>query len=294
MMGGTITVQSAVGQGSTFRFRFPNVTITELGELKPAAGPEAGDFSQFAPAVILVADDVALNRQLVAGYFEGTAHRLLYANDGREALALAEQHQPAVILMDMRMPELNGYEATRLLKANPALQHIPVIAVTASSFREEEARARTLCEGFIRKPFTRAELVAELQKFLQPAAAAARPVSEVSPGAPAPAAAATVPAELLAQWPELVARLRSEESEIWPELCDTLELKPIEDFATRLRSWGESYGAAPLCDYAAQLLEQAQQYDLDRLPQTLAAFQTLIATLAEQARRAADNSASSS
>jgi CheY-like chemotaxis protein len=294
MMGGTVTVQSAAGQGSTFRFKFPNLAITELGEPRTAEGGDGGDFSQFAPATILVADDIALNRQLVAGYFEGTAHQLLYATDGREAVALAERHRPDLILMDMRMPELNGYEATRLLKANPALKQIPVIAVTASSFREEEAKARTLCEGFIRKPFNRAELVAELQQFLKRAGEAAAAKRAEAPGPPAAAAAAEVPAELVTKWPELLARLRAEQSGGWPELCETLELKPVEDFAARLRALGESYGAAPLRDYAAELLEQAQQYDLDRLPKTLEAFPPLIETLAARARPAGNDAGSPS
>src|SRR5213596_3071499 len=80
-----------------------------------------------------------------------------------------QRHRPDVILMDMRMPDLDGYEATAQLKANTALKYIPVIAVTASSFREEEARARKVCEGFVRKPFNRAELIAELKRFLKPA-----------------------------------------------------------------------------------------------------------------------------
>src|SRR5260221_13541407 len=82
---------------------------------------------------------------------------------------MAEKHRPDVILMDMRMPELDGHETTKRLKANPVLKHIPVIAVTASSFREEEAKARKICDGFIRKPFNRAELIAELRRFLKPA-----------------------------------------------------------------------------------------------------------------------------
>src|SRR3989442_13005967 len=169
MMMGAITVRSELGKGSTFRFVFPNVAITELAETSAVVGGGDGDFSQFQPATILVADDVALNRTLLAGYFEGTPHKLIIATNGREALELAERDRPDLILMDMRMPELNGYDTTQLLKANTALKHIPVIAVTASSFREEEARARTVCEGFIRKPFNRAELIAELRRFLKPA-----------------------------------------------------------------------------------------------------------------------------
>ena len=140
MMHGVITVQSEPGKGSAFRFEFPNVAITELAESNAIATDGQGDFNQFAPATILVAYDVALNRALVAGFFEGTAQKLLTATNGLEALEQAEKNKPDVILMDMRMPELDGHETTKRLKANPALKHIPVIAVTASSFRDEEAR----------------------------------------------------------------------------------------------------------------------------------------------------------
>ena len=72
MMHGVITVQSEPGQGSAFRFEFPNVAITELAESDAIATSGEGDFTQFAPATILVADDVALNRALLTGYFEAT------------------------------------------------------------------------------------------------------------------------------------------------------------------------------------------------------------------------------
>jgi CheY-like chemotaxis protein len=144
MMHGVITVRSESGKGSTFRFVFPHVAISELAETSPVIAGGEGDFSQFAPATILVADDVALNRALLTGYFEGTPHKLITATNGREALELAERHRPDVILMDMRMPDLNGYEASALLKASAALKHIPVIAVTASSFRKKSACAESL------------------------------------------------------------------------------------------------------------------------------------------------------
>ena len=144
MMHGVIAVESEPGKGSSFRFEFPNVAITELAESDAIATDGQGDFTQFAPATILVADDVALNRALLTGYFEGTEHKVFLATNGLEALEQADKHRPDVILMDMRMPELDGHEATKRLKANPESKHIPVIAVTASSFREEEARAKDL------------------------------------------------------------------------------------------------------------------------------------------------------
>jgi signal transduction histidine kinase/ligand-binding sensor domain-containing protein/DNA-binding NarL/FixJ family response regulator len=272
MMRGIVTVQSELGKGSTFRFVFPNVAITELADTSAVVVGGAGDLCQFAPATILVADDVALNRQLVAGYFEGTAHRLVQATNGREAVALAEQHRPDVILMDMRMPDLNGYEATALLKANPALNAIPVIAVTASSFREEEARARRLCEGFIRKPFNRAELVAELSRFLKPAQAQKEAPAETSVETPPAESAAAAPADAIAKRPGLLAKLREEQATVWTRLCQTMAIGEIEEFAARLQALGEAGHWPELRTFASTLQQQAQEFDLDRLPQTLQRF----------------------
>jgi CheY-like chemotaxis protein len=222
-----------------------------------------------------------LNRALLTGYFEGTVHKLITATNGLEALEQAEKHRPAVILMDMRMPELDGYEATKRLKANPALKHIAVIAVTASSFREEEARARKACDGFIRKPFNRAELIAELKRFLKPADKSDAPSRSAGQSVSVADVPSSVPAEVRAKWPELVAKLRAEQTGIWPDLCLTLELKPVEEFAARLRMLGETYRAQPLQRYGKELFDQAQQFDLDRLPKSLEAFPQLIAELAQ-------------
>jgi signal transduction histidine kinase/CheY-like chemotaxis protein len=268
MMHGVITVKSESGKGSAFRFMFPNVVITELAEFDAIATDGQGDFNQFAPATILVADDVALNRALLAGYFEGTAHKLITATNGLEALEQAEEHHPDVILMDMRMPELDGHETTKRLKANPALEHIPVIAVTASSFREEEARARKICDGFIRKPFNRAELIAELKRFLK-YAESEQPLGAAS--APA-AVAAPASAELLARRPALLVKLREEERTVWPGVSQRMEIGEIEEFALRLKGYADDGSFPELQAYAAALSQQVEAFDVDRLAKTLPDF----------------------
>jgi len=279
MMHGTITLRSELGKGSTFRFWFPNVAITQFDETSAVVGGGDGDFSQFQPATILVADDVALNRALLNGYFEGTPHKLITATNGREALEMAERHRPDLILMDMRMPDLNGYEATAMLKANAALKHIPVIAVTASSFREEEARARKVCEGFIRKPFNRAELIAELRRFLKPAHSLEPGPTEggkvtIASGSPIPISDAA-----LARRPELLARLRDEEQRVWPGLCKRKSMDEIEQFARRLKDWADSGQWSALRAYAENLDQQVQEFDLDLLPGTLQSFPAIIGSL---------------
>jgi CheY-like chemotaxis protein len=279
MMNGVITVQSEPGKGSTFGFLFPNVAITELAESDAVATDGQGDFNQFAPATVLVADDVALNRELVAGYFEGTALKLITATNGLEALTQAEKHRPDVILMDMRMPELDGHETTKRLKENLALKHIPVIAVTASSFREEEARARKTCDGFIRKPFNRAELVAELKHFLPcvttQATLGTAPVMETALAV----GEAPISAEVLARRPELLAKLREEEERVWPALCKAKAMDKVEQFAARLKVWAEEGQWSALRVYAENLEKQVQEFDLTQLPQTLNNFPAILRSL---------------
>jgi PAS domain S-box-containing protein len=279
MMRGVITVQSEPGQGSAFRFEFPNIAITELAEPDAIATDGQGDFTQFAPATILVADDVALNRALLTGYFEGTGHKVVLASNGLEALAQAEQHCPDVILMDMRMPELDGHETTKRLKANPELKHIPVIAVTASSFREEEARARKICDGFIRKPFNRSELIAELKRFLKPVTTPVRQAAAEASPATGVATSTPVSAAVLARRPELLARLREEEQRVWPGLCKRKAMDEVEQFAQRLKAWSEAGEWPALHAYAESLDQQVQEFDLDRLPRTLQNFPEIIGSL---------------
>jgi signal transduction histidine kinase/DNA-binding response OmpR family regulator len=281
MMHGVITVQSEPGRGSAFRFMFPNVAITELAESDAIATDGQGDFSQFAPATILVADDVALNRALVAGYFEGTAHKLITATNGLEALEQAEKHRPDVILMDMRMPELDGYEATKRLKANPALKGIAVIAVTASSFREEEARARKACDGFIRKPFNRAELIAELKRFLKPAHQRGIEPSD-GKAETAPVEPSAIPEAVWASRPDLLAKLRQEHATVWPRLCRMMDMGEVEEFAKRLEAWSEGGQLPVLRNYAAELMMDVDSFDVDQLAKTLKRFPVLFETAGQK------------
>jgi signal transduction histidine kinase/ligand-binding sensor domain-containing protein/DNA-binding NarL/FixJ family response regulator len=279
MMHGAIHVESEPGTGSTFRFTFPNVVITDLAESDGVVTGGEGDFTQFAPATILVVDDVVLNRRLVEGYFEGTEHRLIAGTNGREGLALAEAHRPDVILMDMRMPELDGYETTKRLKANPDLKHIPVIAVTASSFREEEARAREVCDGFIRKPFNRSELIAELKRFLKGAEAAAPEPDVATATESAKEPTGPLPDEVVSRRPGLLESLRTEYTTAWARLVQTMPIGEIEEFAVKLRALAEEGRWPELHTYAGTLERQAQEFDLDRLPHTLARFTEVVEAL---------------
>jgi len=181
----------------------------------------------------------------------------------------------------MRMPGMNGYEATERIKANPSLKAIPVIAVTASSFREEEARARKVCDGFIRKPFNRSELIAEFKRFLK--LSGTQDTKRV-PGDDTSVASASAVASTaaLVRRPELLAKLREEEERVLPRLLRTMDMGEIEEFARRLGQWAVEGEWSKLREFASALLQQVEAFDVDQLPRTLQNFSNLCGSLAAQ------------
>jgi len=114
---------------------------------------------------ILIVEDIELNRELLAQLLEDD-HRLLLAGDGVAALELART-QPDLILMDLSLPKLDGWEATRRLKADPALAHIPIIVLTAHAMRGDEERARASgCDDFLTKPIDEDRLFEKVARYL--------------------------------------------------------------------------------------------------------------------------------
>lgn len=117
--------------------------------------------------VVLIAEDFEDARELYRDYLEFSGFTVETAADGRVAVTRAVELQPDVILMDASMPVLDGWQATRKLKANPATRHIPVIALTAHAFEDarEDAKAAG-CDGFLAKPCLPDDLVAKLRSTL--------------------------------------------------------------------------------------------------------------------------------
>jgi two-component system, cell cycle response regulator DivK len=117
---------------------------------------------------ILVIEDVEFNRDLLVQLLEED-YEVLTAVDGAEGLALAERERPDLVLMDLSLPVIDGWEATRRLKAHPALKDVPVIALSAHAMIGDEERARQAgCDDYLSKPLNDQLLFAKLDKFLGP------------------------------------------------------------------------------------------------------------------------------
>ena len=121
-----------------------------------------------AQPLVLVADDYADVREMYAEFLEYAGFRVIQAKTGAEALDAAREFRPDVILMDVTMPGLDGFTATRLLRQDPAFATTPILMLTAHVFAEHEDKAQAAgCSGFIRKPCLPDDLVREVRDAVQ-------------------------------------------------------------------------------------------------------------------------------
>ena len=116
--------------------------------------------------IILVVDDTDWNRDLLVQLLEED-YDILQAADGGEGVRMAEQHKPDLILMDLGMPVMDGWQATRAIKANEALKNIPIIAVTSHAMVGDEIEARKAgCDDYLSKPIDDEALIAKIKRFI--------------------------------------------------------------------------------------------------------------------------------
>ncbi len=116
---------------------------------------------------ILVIEDHEDTRRILRDLLTNAGYEVIEVATGEEGVASAETNRPNLILMDIQLPGLDGYEATRRIKANPALQHIPVIAVTSYGLSGDDAKAFNAgCDAYVAKPFSPRSLLAKIREYV--------------------------------------------------------------------------------------------------------------------------------
>ena len=234
LMGGDLRVRSASGQGATFTCDLC-VEFADAAENSPPAAPRRA--IALAPGQprfrLLVADDAADNRRLLVTLLQPFGFEVREAANGQEAVEQWRAWQPHLVFMDLRMPVLDGMEATRRMKATPQEPPTKVVALSANMMEDDRAAAMaTGCDEFLRKPFRDAEIVAALEaqlgaRFVYDEPPAAAPRAELSADALA-AAIAALPRDLrvdlmhateqcdIARMERLIAQMRASQ----PALAD--------------------------------------------------------------------------
>ena len=166
---GSVSLQSAPGAASRFTMSLPwhgaQALEARLASASPPVSPRAA--GEGAPVTVLLAEDSQVGAELVQEYLEAKDYVVVVARDGAEAVDLARTAQPAVILMDMQMPVMDGLEATRHIRADSSTAHIPIIALTALAMAGDDERC--LAAGatrYLHKPVSLAELARTIEELI--------------------------------------------------------------------------------------------------------------------------------
>jgi PAS domain S-box-containing protein len=169
LMGGEITVTSQVNQGTCFRILFPFKLATANQTVIPKKTQQVIGLTPHSPTYrILVVDDILESRLLLKNLLSSVGFEVKEAVNGKEAIKVWQDWQPHLIWMDMRMPEMDGYTATREIKKTEQGKKTTIIAITASAFEEEkQAMLEAGCNDCVRKPFISHTIFETMAKHLE-------------------------------------------------------------------------------------------------------------------------------
>jgi two-component system cell cycle response regulator DivK len=116
---------------------------------------------------ILVVEDQVDNRQILRDLLGNAGYELTEAENGEEAIVVVARRRPDLILMDIQLPIMDGYEATRRIRTNPDLKSVPIIAVTSYALAGDENKALAAgCDGYVTKPYSPRDLLAKVRSYL--------------------------------------------------------------------------------------------------------------------------------
>ena len=277
MMNGRIDVGSIEGKGSRFSIIIRDVVREDKKPMKAGEIPHL-KATRFQRKRVLVVDDVESNRLFLKELLEKANLEVLEAQNGHEAVIITPEYRPDLILMDIRMPVMNGFESAVLLRDDPRSARIPIIAVTASS---STLKASSVLEkgfsGFISKPIDIGELMSELLRYfpsLPKNTGTGR--EETNPKA----IGISIPA---ADMKKLLSALDPGFTEKWRFFNTRQPIREVRAFAAAVSELGRKHHANIIEEYGERLLSCANNFDVEKMTETLAEFPELVEGLRELA-----------
>ncbi|MCP5046110.1 MAG: response regulator [bacterium] len=274
IMNGRISVESNAGEGSTFNIILEDVPVIAMESTPPDEESLDLKLIHFEKATVLVVDEVESIRVMLQGILTRFNLEVLTAGSGQDALQIAGERLPDVILMDLIMPEMDGIEAVKRLKNDPKTKHIPVIVITAS-VKDIKNKNIPGC-GWVwhlEKPIRVNRLFRVLSAYIGYSLTLERPAPEPSERYE------PLPEETVKGLPLLIRTLREE---FLPELEHfegVLKMEDVKNFGIRVKQLGIDFGIPQLVDYADQLDFYEQSFDITAIEKVLEEFPAMVEAL---------------
>ncbi|MFN8242089.1 MAG: ATP-binding protein, partial [Bacteroidales bacterium] len=262
-MNGTIIVRSEEGKGSIFTITIPDVVVPAVENNVTATDEVLSDFI-FNNGEVLVVDDVRLNIETIENLLFDSGLTIISANSGNEALEILNKHRPDIVLLDLRMPGMDGFEVARRIKASPSLRGLPVIAFTASVVNIDKIMATSIFDGCLLKPVNRTDLRNQIALFLNHDKVVYHNSAEVKPALPD-----SIPNEVMVSVSQFREFVDIEIMPFWESIKDNMVLFSIEEFSARLKNLARQFKFTYLEEYAIKLDDSLEIFDIDEIKSTL-------------------------
>ncbi len=269
MMNGEISVHSKPNEGSTFIIKLNGIDIASTVAKEDTNQLQIPDLS-IKNMKILIVDDIELNRKLVREYLGNNNLDIYEAEDGKQALQISQEIVPDIILMDMKMPVMDGYEATTKILAIDKLSAIPIIALTASAMKGDEDRILKIgCKAYLPKPVDQFALISKIadlvpenkveqnnQRYLE--SRAKYPIIDVSQD------------YIIKDYDNFISEFEKDILPTANKLEHRFVIGEVEEFVKLLYTFAEKYKIKFLTDIANNLQAQSEKFDLQGIKKVIA------------------------
>jgi len=264
MMNGSIRLKSTVGEGTTFVIILHRVIVPCQGEEVEEPEEQLSGALDFNGGSLLLVEDIESNCQVIRGYMEPHKISLKTAANGLEALQLLETFRPDLILMDLQMPVMNGYDAAKIIKSDERFLSIPVIALTASSLKQSREEINMLMDGYLEKPVSKKDLLREMMKYLP---YTLKEGADLLQGQHQ---------DMSSVNRELLEMLNGPLMERWHKVSEDMFMEEIKLFAGEVIEAGKLHMESPVGEYGKALLGFAESFKIDRMTRNLEKFPAMV------------------
>lgn len=281
MMGGQIHVLPNHPVGSIFEVMIKGVTVSSAYSEDDRELEDIDVFYDFENAKVLIVDDIDINRKLIRIYLENSDITIFEAENGIQAIQMAETYMPDIILMDMKMPEMDGFEATKKLRQIDFLYEVPVIALTASAMSGDEEKILDAgCSSYIAKPVEKGALLREMAKFIPDKIKSAKSKSSEADRSESDSDISESDSNYaILNKTELLDKLNGDLMQQNNKLKQTLIIGNVKTFGEELSQIGVNHNSDLVVKYGERIVNLANNFDLINIKKALEYYPQIIMKL---------------
>jgi PAS domain S-box-containing protein len=275
LMNGTVGVDSKLNKGSTFTIKIPRISYLEHYEKRKSRVEFNPEIIVFNEAVVLIADDAESNRNYIRDTLKRTALKIYEAENGMEAFSLAKEIIPDLIITDISMPVLNGFELLDKLRSNKKLQNIPVIAYSASVMKDQKDHILvSKFAGLLIKPVLVSDLFHELMKNLKYTTISTSSGENIE-----------TEIDHSVEISDMSGMLHSLENH-FNDICKSFEIiQPIDevsDFGNQLAKMGRKHNSGIIARFGEEIVSAAESFNIDAILRLIRRYPEVISSLKEE------------